>query len=487
LRLESAPRLRHRKEENLFEDSPMRRFARSLWKSFAGPRKTRRPFTRRLELEALEIRAVPAALGSVTALAYVDVNHDGRFDAGDTVLPVIPATLTGTTTTGAKVQQVFTSGLNGKVTFFELPAGTYQVSFAGLSPKYTGRGVISGIKVAAGQNVQVSVGFLGLAPTAINLNEFLNTSTPDNFRFQGPVATHAISPVTLTGAGTSETINLAAHFGATDITNSLVQVNTVSGPMLVQMFDSAAPQTVANFYDYVNSGAYTNTFFHRNGTNDTNAQTRLPVLQGGGFTTHAPSPTSNITSISVIPTNPPVNNEFGVPNVTDTIAMAKGADPNSATDQFFFNLANNSSVLGANNTGGFTVFGGLLGSNDDATITALKGIPVHNESQVPPTRINGAFNTLPITATGYQDQDPNFPTNLKPNQLASISNVLTVTRPEFLTYSVVSNSNPSVAAVFLANERLTVNGLSTGTTTITVQARDVLGGTATQSFTVTVA
>src|SRR5205807_6793011 len=66
-----------------------------------------------------------------------------------------------------------------------------------------------------------------------------------------------------------------------------------------------------------------------------------------------------------IPTFPPITNEFNVgpfySNVYGTIAMAKTANPNSATSQFFFNLANNAASLdNTNNSGGFTVFGHVV-------------------------------------------------------------------------------------------------------------------------------
>ena len=64
------------------------------------------------------------------------------------------------------------------------------------------------------------------------------------------------------------------NFSAGDISTSLVQFNTTDGPMKVTFFDAQAPQTVANFYDYINTGAYKNIIFSRLDTNP-------PVLQGG--------------------------------------------------------------------------------------------------------------------------------------------------------------------------------------------------------------
>jgi len=75
---------------------------------------------------------------------------------------------------------------------------------------------------------------------------------------------------------------------------------------------------------------------------------------------------------------------------------------------------------------------------------------------------------------------------LKKSDLALISDAVVVNRPEFLTYSVVSNSAPGVVIASVSNERLTLNGLSSGSATITVQATDQYGSSTTTSFTVNV-
>ncbi len=130
--------------------------------------------------------------------------------------------------------------------------------------------------------------------------------------------------------------------------NTIVQLNTTVGPMDLQLFDTAAPQTVANFLSYIQGGQYVNDVFHRLDTNP-------PVLQGGGFTFN---PTTD--TINTLTPGPDVPNEFSTTNsnVAGTIAMAKqGGNQNSASSQFFFNLADNSVTLNAANNGGFTVFG----------------------------------------------------------------------------------------------------------------------------------
>jgi peptidyl-prolyl cis-trans isomerase A (cyclophilin A) len=136
----------------------------------------------------------------------------------------------------------------------------------------------------------------------------------------------------------------ALFAGSLQATNVIIK--TSLGDVELELFDEAAPQTVANFLTYVESGAFTNSFIHRS----------VPgfIVQGGGFTFANGAQSS-------IPTNPPVINEPGISNTRGTIAMAKlGNDPNSATSQWFINLGDNSANLDAQNDG-FTVFGQVIG------------------------------------------------------------------------------------------------------------------------------
>lgn len=138
--------------------------------------------------------------------------------------------------------------------------------------------------------------------------------------------------------------------------NTMVRWLTNLGPIDLQLYDSAAPRTAANFLGYVNRGDYRNAFFHRS----------VPrfVIQGGGFTW-----AEGATGYSTIATQSPVANEFDVSrsNLRGTIAMAKiGGQPDSATDQWFVNMADNSAILDAgrssSSNGGFTVFGRVTSS-----------------------------------------------------------------------------------------------------------------------------
>lgn len=156
-----------------------------------------------------------------------------------------------------------------------------------------------------------------------------------------------------------------------------VRLETSLGNIDIALFDAAAPQTVANFLAYVGSGDYNNAFFHRS----------VPgfVIQGGGYRWIDAS-----GNVEKIPARPPVVNEFGASrsNLRGTIAMAKLAgDPNSATSEWFINLADNSANLD-NQNGGFTVFGQVTG-NGMEIVDALSALNTVNAG--------GAFSSLPVS------------------------------------------------------------------------------------------
>ncbi|MEP7157706.1 MAG: peptidylprolyl isomerase [Betaproteobacteria bacterium] len=157
-----------------------------------------------------------------------------------------------------------------------------------------------------------------------------------------------------------------------------VRLQTVKGPVDLVLYDNAAPRTVANFLSYVNSGAFNNSFIHRS----------VPgfIIQGGGYVWNDSS--SNISSIT---TTAPVANEFSTArsNKRGTIAMAKvSGDPNSATSQWFINLADNSSSLDTQN-GGFTVFGEVSAASMPV-VDAIAALPISNAG--------GNFTELPLVS-----------------------------------------------------------------------------------------
>ena len=166
---------------------------------------------------------------------------------------------------------------------------------------------------------------------------------------------------------------------------------------------------MANFYDYINSHAYNNSIFHR--------LVNSFVLQGGGYTFSQSGSTGSLTPITALQ---PVPNEFGMSNVAGTLAMAKlGNDPNSATSQFFFNLANNASNLD-NQNGGFTVFGQLTDPTELQTIINQFVTPAKLVTESAPRIRACSSPTAPLTSrctANYAANDTNFPNDATSGQL----------------------------------------------------------------------
>ena len=105
----------------------------------------------------------------------------------------------------------------------------------------------------------------------------------------------------------------------------MITIKTSEGDIVLELFEKEAPVTVKNFLQYVTSGHFKGTIFHRviNGF----------MIQGGGFD----------ASFRQLPGLPPIKNEAAaeLKNARGTIAMARTSDINSATSQFFINLADN--------------------------------------------------------------------------------------------------------------------------------------------------
>jgi cyclophilin family peptidyl-prolyl cis-trans isomerase len=294
-----------------------------------------------------------------------------------------------------------------------------------------------------------------------------------------PFVNAPIADASLAAQG-STVVDLAGNFSDANITDSLVRFDTSAGTIFVELFDQQAPRTVANFLDYVTDGAYTNSIFHRSAKL---ADGTPFVLQGGGFTFQGnPSRLAAIAAASAVQNEPDPANRS---NVRGTIAMAKlGNDPNSATDQFFFNLDNNSANLD-NQNGGFTVFGKVLTQADQQTLDTLAAIPTQDQSaaQALPSSEQGVFNEIPLqNYTGS-----NFPTDTSAANYALINGVTVVRRTEVLTYSVVGNTNPAVVSTNVVHNRLTLQAGQAGTTTLTVRATNQEGASVDTTFNVTVA
>jgi peptidyl-prolyl cis-trans isomerase A (cyclophilin A) len=128
----------------------------------------------------------------------------------------------------------------------------------------------------------------------------------------------------------------------------IVKLETSMGDVEVELNRMRAPITSNNFLRYVLEGEYDGTIFHR----------VMPgfVVQGGGYTKDIEEKTLH----------PNIFNESGngLKNIPGSIAMARYEDPHSASRQFFFNMANNTSLNPGSSNWGYTVFGEVVSGMD---------------------------------------------------------------------------------------------------------------------------
>ncbi|MDL2337369.1 MAG: peptidylprolyl isomerase [Pseudomonadota bacterium] len=129
-----------------------------------------------------------------------------------------------------------------------------------------------------------------------------------------------------------------------------VNVTTSLGDIVLELDATKAPKTVDNFLQYVKSGHYNGTVFHRVIENF--------MVQGGGFA----------ADMKEKPTRAPIALEShnGLSNLRGTVAMARTMDPNSATAQFFINVKDNDFLNAANSRdgNGYAVFGKVVSGMD---------------------------------------------------------------------------------------------------------------------------
>jgi len=185
-----------------------------------------------------------------------------------------------------------------------------------------------------------------------------------------------------------------------------VAMCTDMGRITIELFDEQAPRHAANFLRYMDQGFYTGTVFHR--------VIEGFVVQGGGHNRDLRSK----------PVGPPIANESmnGLSNVRGTIAAARTDDPDSATSQFFFNVADNTGLDGSPTTPGYTVFARVRG-----------GMDVVDEIAELPTGPSGTFGEdvpkplVAITAMARLRPEQPFPDLSPAQRLEAIRERITAT------------------------------------------------------------
>ncbi|CNE23124.1 peptidylprolyl isomerase A [Yersinia nurmii] len=148
-----------------------------------------------------------------------------------------------------------------------------------------------------------------------------------------------------------------------------VLLTTSAGNIELALDNQKAPVSTQNFVNYVNSGYYNNTVFHR----------VIPgfMVQGGGFT----------ADLQQKATNAPIKNEAdnGLRNLRGTISMARTADKDSATSQFFLNVADNAFLDHGQRDFGYAVFGKVV-----------KGMDVVDKISQVQTENIGPYQNVPV-------------------------------------------------------------------------------------------
>jgi peptidyl-prolyl cis-trans isomerase A (cyclophilin A) len=199
-----------------------------------------------------------------------------------------------------------------------------------------------------------------------------------------PVVTSQIGDFTEYAGAAARSIDLAPDFSDPD--SKAVRLTTVLGNIDIELFSQQKPITVTNFLKYVDQDRYFVVDPTTNQTASTFIHRSQPgfVIQGGGFIgTVDPSASTNPNKDNVQPTQVltfgPIQNEPGISNKRGTIAMAQsGSDANSATSQWFINLADNGGSpnnldIRFSNAGPYTVFGRVVG-NGMSVVDAIAAI-----------------------------------------------------------------------------------------------------------------
>jgi peptidyl-prolyl cis-trans isomerase B (cyclophilin B) len=182
---------------------------------------------------------------------------------------------------------------------------------------------------------------------------------------------HRLGAVILAGCLAAGLILGTGPSARAERSHPLVKLETSMGDITLELYPDKAPATVANFLEYVKAGFYNGTIFHRviDGF----------MIQGGGMN----------AQMQEKPTRAPIKNEAdnGLKNEPYTIAMARTNNPDSATAQFFINVANNTFLNHTAKTPrgwGYAVFGKVV-----------KGQDVVDKIKALPTTTSGPYQNVP--------------------------------------------------------------------------------------------
>jgi cyclophilin family peptidyl-prolyl cis-trans isomerase len=289
---------------------------------------------------------------------------------------------------------------------------------------------------------------------------------------QAPTITTAIPNQSLTTTSAEASIDLGTHFGYTGVTGPVARFETVLGDFDVELLSTAAPKHVENFTVYANEALYDQSWIHRTAVLEAN-NTAANIVQGGGYFIE---PTSTGTVRKVITKKDPIALEYNQANARGTLAAARTSDPNSATSEWFFNVKDNTTILGPTNGGGYTVFGRVVGTGMQV-VDAIAALPTFVFSDL--------FTTLPLRDyTGGPVLDSNLVV-IERVRVLPVQPAADGTTDGLIIYSVTTSSSGVVQPTLLGRT-LKLSPRAAGTATVTVSARDARNVAVSQSFTVNV-
>lgn len=258
------------------------------------------------------------------------------------------------------------------------------------------------------------------------------------------------------------TIDLANFIGLPAVTGQVYQITTTLGTFNIEMLANDAPITVANFENYVANQIWDNALIHRS----------MPgfVIQTGGFS--ATLPPESLTNFGTI------TNEFGVSNTRATIAMAKqGGNPNSASNQWFVNLADNSGGSPQLDTqnGGFTVFAHVLGTGMDVP-DAIAAVPVFDAGS--------PYDNLPLRNMQEGQSNVRLQNFIAIEQIRSATVLPGPTPGPSVIALRVINPRPGLARATIVNGSELQFSTVRGETVVTIRGTDTNGNSVEADVTV---
>jgi cyclophilin family peptidyl-prolyl cis-trans isomerase len=290
-----------------------------------------------------------------------------------------------------------------------------------------------------------------------------------------PVIKNPIADIVVHAGAAPRNINLQQTFGLKNVTQEVVRFTTTLGPIDVELFPATAPNTVANFLGYVNRGSGPN-----GGYNGSLIQRSIVsfIIQGGSYYI------DNNNLNEIVPTAA-IKSEAGIPNTEGTIAVALSpAGPDSGTDAWFFNLADNTKLNDTSDGGPFTVFGRAIENGLD-TINAIAALTTYDLSS---ELESDAFMNVPLMQ--YNPSKGLVATDFVYTNKIALIPVLPVNPgvAGLLTVKVLQNTHPDIVTAKISGQklRLTFPGEATGMTKITLVAVDAANEKVKTSFTVKV-